>query len=477
MKWTFEQKLAWAKAYIAGEFVPIPSGFPGSLKRWHNKVMEWVHVLSEYGEEGLNPSRHTRSFSPEAKLAAVKRVLSGESSRSVAYSIGMPSNTNVLAWVRAYRENGPDGLESRPKGRKKHAQEEEAQIPGAGRIGEAQAGEPHADPRERLLKKLEGLGGAGGAKPRQKHEAILQTKKEFEEARLSDLLSVAGLPKSTYFYEARRRDFDAKNAELIERIKEVFDSSKGRYGVRRVTAELRSAGVSANHKKVQRLMAKLGLSAKRKTVHYNSYRGNVGKVADDLIIVEYVRKDGQVHHKSDFSCTGPNQKWTTDVSQFSFPWGKCYLSPIKDMYDGRIVAYDLSPRADMSQAKRMLERAFSLGYDLSGLVFHSDQGWQYQQSWYVESLRKRGILQSMSRKGNCLDNCIMESFFATMKNEMYYGHEAEYDSFESFAKAVGEYIAWYNGTRIRYQRATKKWMPPQACFEASFGGHPLSASL
>ena len=476
MKWTFEQKLSWAKAYMDGEFVPVPEGFPRSMGRWHDKVREWARVLLEYGEEGLNPSRQKRSFPPEAKLAAVKRVLAGEAACAVARSLGMPCPSSVLAWVRAYREKGVDGLESRPKGRKKHAQEE-AQIPGAGRIEEAQAGELHADPRERLLKKLEGLGGAGGAKPRQKYEAILQTKKEFGEARLSELLSVAGLPKSTYFYEAGRRDFDAKNSGLIGEIKEAFDSSKGRYGVRRVTAELRSLGFAVNHKKVQRLMRKAGLSAKRKTVHYSSYRGAVGKVADDLIIAEYVRKDGQVHHKSDFSCTGPNQKWTTDVSQFAFPWGKCYLSPIKDMYDGRIVAYDLSLRADMSQAKRMLERAFSLGYDLGGLIFHSDQGWQYQQSWYVEQLKERGVLQSMSRKGNCLDNCIMESFFATMKNEMYHGHEAEYGSFAAFAKAVGEYIAWYNGTRIRYQKGMKKWMTPLACFEASFGGHPCGASL
>lgn len=476
MKWSFEQKLAWAKSYMAGEFVPIPKGFSGSMKRWHDEVRRWACVLSKYGEEGLNPYRQTRSFPAEFKLAAVLRVLSGESACSVAYSLGMPNCTLVAGWVRAYREEGVHGLESKPKGRKRHA-EEETQIPGVPRIGEAQAGEPHADPRERLLKKLEGLGGIGGAKPRQKYEAILQTKEELPEARLIDLLSVAGLSKSTYFYEARRRDFDAKNSGLIGEIKEVFDSSKGRYGVRRVTAELRSLGFAVNHKKVQRLMRKAGLSAKRKTVHYNSYRGSVGKVADDLIIVEYVRKDGQVHHKSDFSCSGPNEKWTTDVSQFSFPWGKCYLSPIKDMYDGRIVAYDLSLRADMSQAKRMLEKAFSLGYDLNGLIFHSDQGWQYQQSWYVEQLKGRGILQSMSRKGNCLDNCIMESFFATMKNEMFYGHESEYGDFESFSKAVDEYIVWYNGTRIRYQKGTKKWMPPQACFEASFGGHPCGASL
>ena len=474
MKWSFERKLAWAKSYMAGEFVPVPTGFPGTLKGWHDRVKRWANVLLEYGEEGLNPSRHNRSFPPEFKLAAVMRVLSGESARSVAYSLGMPCNASVLAWVRAYRENGVDGLESKPKGRKGHAQEEK---PRAGKDRGAGAGEPPAGPRERLLKKLEGLGGIGGAKPRQRYEAILQTKKEVEKAKLTELLSVAGLPKSTYFYEAKRRDFDAKNADLVGEIERVFAAAKGRYGVRRVSAELRSLGIAVNHKKVQRLMAKLGLSAKRKAVHYNSYKGSVGKVADDLIITEYVRKDGQVHHKSDFSCAGPNRKWTTDVSQFSFPWGKCYLSPIKDMYDGRIVAYDLSLHADMSQAKRMLDRAFSLGYELDGLIFHSDQGWQYQQAWYVEQLKSRGILQSMSRKGNCLDNCIMESFFGTMKNEMFYGHESEYGDFESFSKAVDEYIAWYNVTRIRYQKGTKKWMPPQACFEASSGGHPLSASL
>ena len=90
MKWTFEQKLAWAKAYIAGEFVPIPTGFSGTLKGWHDRVKRWANVLLEYGEEGLNPSRHSRSFSPEFKLAAVERVLSGEPARAVAYSLGMP---------------------------------------------------------------------------------------------------------------------------------------------------------------------------------------------------------------------------------------------------------------------------------------------------------------------------------------------------------------------------------------------------
>jgi transposase InsO family protein len=125
-------------------------------------------------------------------------------------------------------------------------------------------------------------------------------------------------------------------------------------------------------------MGKMGLKGIVKTVNYNSYQGKVGDVAPDLIIMEYVRKDGQTNHKSDFSCDAPNRKWTTDVSQFSFHWGKCYLSPIKDMFTGEIVAYDLSLRADSSQTRRMLAAAFLPNQDLTGLIFHSDQGWQYQ---------------------------------------------------------------------------------------------------
>ena len=172
MKWTFEQKLAWVKAYLAGEFIPIPKGFSGTLKGWHHRINEWAHAYSECGEEGLNPSGRHRSFPPEFKLAAVMRVLSGEAACAVAFSLGMPSHSAVLAWVRAYREEGVHGLESKPKGRKTHAQEE-TQIPGAGRIGEAQAGELHAGPRDCLLKKIEGLGGAGGAKQRQEYGATL----------------------------------------------------------------------------------------------------------------------------------------------------------------------------------------------------------------------------------------------------------------------------------------------------------------
>ena len=139
MKWTFEQKLAWVKAYLAGEFVPIPKGFSGTLKGWHRRVNAWAHAYLGCGEEGLNPSGRHRSFPPEAKLAAVKRVLAGESACAVGHSLGMPSSSSVLSWVRAYREKGVDGLQSKPKGRRKHAQGE---IAGTEEDRGAGAGEP-----------------------------------------------------------------------------------------------------------------------------------------------------------------------------------------------------------------------------------------------------------------------------------------------------------------------------------------------
>lgn len=125
------------------------------------------------------------------------------------------------------------------------------------------------------------------------------------------------------------------------------------------------------------------------------------------------------------------------------------------MFTGEIIAYDLSLRPDMAQINRMLRRAFASHGDLQGLVFHSDQGWQYMHKKYAKKLAAKRILQSMSRKGNCLDNGIMESFFGIMKNEMYYGKEDAYKSFAEFKKAVGKYIKWRNEERIQEGRGYK----------------------
>ncbi len=242
----------------------------------------------------------------------------------------------------------------------------------------------------------------------------------------------------------------------MDAIREIFDKHKGRYGVRRIYHELINAGYTVNHKKVQRLMRKMNLKGKRPKQKYHSYKGEVGKIADNII-------------DRNFKADRPDQKWTTDVSQFNLPFGKCYLSPILDMYTNEIISYDLSLHPNYEQITNMLNKAFEDHPDVEGLIFHSDQGWQYQMMEYRKTLTDKGIIQSMSRKGNCIDNCIMETFFGRMKNEMFYGYESQYKTFDQFHQAVDEYIYYYNNERIQ---SKTKWMPP-----VKFRGTSISNSL
>ena len=266
------------------------------------------------------------------------------------------------------------------------------------------------------------------------------------------LLKAIGMGRSTYYYELSKSDaVQERNASVAAEIEVIFKDNKGRYGVRRVHAELINRGFTVNHKRVQRLMHKMNLLGKRPKEKYHSYKGDIGRVADNVV-------------NRDFSTTAPLEKWTTDVSQFSFPWGKCYISPILDMNTNEIIAYDLSRSPNLEQISRMLNSAFERFPHLDGLIMHSDQGWQYQHAVYREELKKHGVIQSMSRKGNCYDNCIMETFFGRLKNEMFYGFEKKYDSFATFSAAIAEYIDYYNNERI--QRKTK-WMPPVKYREAS----------
>ena len=245
------------------------------------------------------------------------------------------------------------------------------------------------------------------------------------------------MPKSTYYYEISKVDtVGFRNAELTEEIKKIFDQHKGRYGVRRVYRELLRRGNIVNHKRVQRIMHSLGLQGKRPKEKYHSFKGEVGKVAPNII-------------DRDFTATAPLQKWTTDVSQFNFSWGKCYLSPIIDMYTNEVISYDLSMSPNLNQIKRMLEMAFKKFKSLTGLIFHSDQGWQYQHQSYQQRLKNKGIKQSMSRKGNSMDNGMMENFFGLLKTEMFYDQEDKYKNIDELIVAIDDYINYYNYDRIK----------------------------
>lgn len=184
-------------------------------------------------------------------------------------------------------------------------------------------------------------------------------------------------------------------------------------------------------------MNKLNLhSITRKKRKYSSYRGTIGKIADN-------------HIKRDFDANKPNEKWFTDVTEFNLRGTKLYFSPILDAYGRYIVSYNISKTADLRQVIDMLNKAFKDNSNINNLVFHSDQGWQYQHNYYTEKLKEKNIIQSMSRKGNSLDNGLMESFFGLMKSEMFYEQENKYKDIEELRIGIEEYIDYYNNRRIK----------------------------
>jgi len=189
-------------------------------------------------------------------------------------------------------------------------------------------------------------------------------------------------------------------------------------------------------------MKQLGLFCQVRMKKYNSYRGEVGRIAPNLL-------------ERNFKADRPNQKWVTDITEFSLFGQKLYLSPILDLCSQDIVSYAISKRPRFSVVTDMLEQAFQKIPDDSNLILHSDQGWQYQMKPYQRMLKAKGIRQSMSRKGNCLDNAVMENFFGLLKSELLYLQD--FDSMEHFEQELIDYLDYYNHRRIKIKL---KGLPP-----------------
>ena len=225
-------------------------------------------------------------------------------------------------------------------------------------------------------------------------------------------------------------------------ISTIYHENKGRYGYRRITMELHKRNIRLNHKTVQRLMKELGLVCRVRMKKYRSYKGEVGKIVPNLL-------------NRNFHAEKPNQKWVTDVTEFSLFGAKLYLSPILDLYSSDLVSYTISDRPVLSMVTSMLDKAFETIPDGTKLILHSDQGWQYQHKQYQAMLKEKGVRQSMSRKGNCLDNAVIENFFGLLKSELLYLQD--FQSLEHFKLELISYLDYYNNHRIK---AKLKGLPP-----------------
>jgi transposase InsO family protein len=248
------------------------------------------------------------------------------------------------------------------------------------------------------------------------------------------LLKAADLARSTFYYQVQVQQETDKYQALKQEIRQIYDQHKGRYGYRRIWSALRQLGHTINHKTVQRLMGELGLKSLVRIKKYQSYKGETGRTAPN-------------HLDRKFSAKQPNQKWVTDVTEFKVADEKLYLSPVMDLFNGEIVAFETARRPVFSMVSGMLKKAMDKVSEDDKPMVHSDQGWQYQMPAYQRLLGDRGMVQSMSRKGNCHDNAAMESFFGTLKSEFFYLNK--FVGVEDLKSGLVEYIRYYNQDRIK----------------------------
>ena len=254
--------------------------------------------------------------------------------------------------------------------------------------------------------------------------------------KLTVLLQVAGLARSTFYYQRQALQRSDKHSDMKAQICAVYNAHKGRYGYRRIAATLcNSMAQPVNYKCVQRLMQQMGLRslirAKRRYRHTHGL--------SDVHVPNVLQRD--------FHAAAPNQKWVTDITEFNVQGQKLYLSACMDLYNGEIIEHRMARRPVFELVSSTLRAVFARFKGAAGLIVHSDQGWQYKLGPYRAMLTRYGITQSMSRKGDCYDNAAIESFFGMLKAEFF--HLARFDSVAQLEAGVHDYIGYYNHERIK----------------------------
>ena len=288
---------------------------------------------------------------------------------------------------------------------------------------------------------LELLGKEPGADPENltNREKTILVKQISEAQRVSvkSLLPVVGLAHSTYHYRLNAMRRPDRDAWLLPLVEGAFENSEKRYGYKRVHLELQGMGITVSAKRVMKLMTKHGMvplfkSAKR----YSSYKGELTRAPENLV-------------NRDFHADGPNMLRVTDLTEFSIPAGKAYLSPLIDCYDGLPVAWTIGTSPNAELADGMLSDACSTLGEGDRPVIHSDRGCHYRWPEWIRICEEHKLTRSMSAKGCSPDNAAAEGFFGRLKQEFFHKRSFAGVSMDEFIGMLDDYMVWYRGKRIK----------------------------
>ena len=368
-------------------------------------MREWQKMYRVIGRDGLLAMGVKRTrYDYETKVAAARAVVDGGMSKPEAMvRFGIASATPLKQWCRLYRQGGAQALPNRDKAL--------------------------------VIAELSGHGH-----------------------RVRDLLEAAGLARSSYYY-ALAHPKGVTRAQLRPKVAQIFSRTPNGCGHRQVAMCLRAEeGERIADKTVLKIMREMGLRCgirRERAYHrYNSYKGDVGQSFDNII-------------GRDFKADGPWQKLGTDVTEFKLSFGKAYLAPVYDFASKEIVAHSISMHPNLAQQQEMLQILMEAKPEGAEPILHSDMGWQYQHETYIRTLADNGFIQSMSRKGNCIDNSATEQVFGHLKDEFFRGHD--WQTFESFKADLNAYITHWNTTRrqVKLKGLTPAEYRDQALQEAA----------
>ncbi|WP_439022732.1 IS3 family transposase [Bacillus thuringiensis] len=363
-------------------------------------------------------------YPEEIKWKVIEMKKNGYSNRTIMEKLGIKNVSHIKTWMKWYRTNQtyrfqqPVGKQySYGKGPKELNELEQLRLE-----------------NKPVKNKITNMGKVSGDRKELNPETVVTLWTDLKtKLTVKELCNVLELPRST-FYRWLQRTVDLRD-EIEEKIKDVCLQHKFRYGYRRVTATLRKMGLCVNHKKVLRIMRQNQILSKvrRKKKKY---------ISDAEPVVAPHRLERQ------FDASAPNEKWFTDVTYLLFGERTLYLSTIMDAFNREIISYVISESQALPLAMKTLKQAMR-GRKVKDALLHSDQESIYTAKEFQAYAKENGIITCMSRKGNCHDNAVMESFFGHLKSEAFYSQEITKVSNTTVRKIVLEYIHYYNCVRIQ----------------------------